>query len=143
MRGALEWLRNSAEQSGLIQLLAPDLAGEPGLVDTLAVPVIGAIGVITVAVITLVGTFRSSGRTAQVQRDNELDARADRQNERLMAELVRVTTLLEIRERERDTAVQARDQAREALGEYRERYAALRVRVRNAGLDPDTIGEEP
>ncbi|SDT74414.1 hypothetical protein [Actinoplanes derwentensis] len=139
--GPLQWLRNSAERSGLIQLLAPSLAADTSLLDKLAVPVIGAIGVITVAVITLIGTYRSSGRTAQVQRDNELDQRADRQNERLMQELVRVTALLEIRERERDAAVQARDQARETLGEYREKYAALRVRVRHAGLDPDTLGE--
>ncbi|MGK5677530.1 hypothetical protein [Actinoplanes sp. URMC 104] len=96
---------------------------------------------IVVAVITLIGTFRTSGRTAQVQRDNELDQRADRQNERLMAELTRLTELVATREKERDIAIEARDRAREHLHEYRELYAALRVRVRNAGLDPDTIGE--
>lgn len=104
-------------------------------------PVVGAIAMIIVAAITLIGTFRTSGRSAQVLRDNELDARADRQNERLMEELKRLTSLLELRERERDAAIDARDKAREALHEYRERYAALRVRVRNAGHDPDTLGD--
>lgn len=96
---------------------------------------------IVVAALTLIGTFRTSGRAAQVQRDNELDARADRQNERLLAEVTRLTALLETRERERDAAIDARDKTREQLHDYRERYASLRVRVLKAGSDPDTIGQ--
>lgn len=96
---------------------------------------------IIVAAFTLIGTFRTSGKAAQVQRDNELDQRADRQNERLLAEVTRLTSLVEQREKERDMAVEARDHAREQLNDYRERYATLRVQVRSAGLDPDNIGQ--
>lgn len=124
---------------GLGPLLAPELAAEPSLFEKLAIPIIGTIGMVIVAAFTLIGTFRTSGKAAQVQRDNELDQRADRQNERLLAEVTRLTSLVEQREKERDMAVEARDHAREQLNDYRERYAALRVQVRNAGLDPDNI----
>jgi hypothetical protein len=110
--------------------------------DKLAVPIVGTLGMVLVGALTLIGTFRTSGRSAQVSRDNQLDERADRQNERLTAEVTRLTAVLETRERERDTAIEARDAAREQLNDYRERYAALRVHVRNAGFDPDTIGQQ-
>jgi hypothetical protein len=130
-----------ADLIGLSPLLAPEVVVEPSLLDKLAVPIIGTIGMIIVGALTLIGTFRSSGRTAQVQRDNALDERADRQNERLTTEVTRLTGVLEMREKERDIAIEARDHAREQLNDYRERYAALRIHVRNAGLDPDTIGQ--
>jgi hypothetical protein len=96
---------------------------------------------IIVAAITLIGTFRSSGRSAQVLRDNHLDERADRQYAQMQAEVTRLTELVVQREKERDIAIEARDAARESLNDYRERYAALRVHVRNEGFDPDTIGQ--
>jgi len=126
---------------GLGPLLAPELASDPSLVEKLAIPIIGTLGMIVVGALTLIGTFRTSGKAAQVQRDNELDQRADRQNERLLAEVTRLTSLVEQREKERDMAVEARDHAREQLNDYRERYATLRVQVRSAGLDPDNIGQ--
>jgi hypothetical protein len=96
-------------------------------------PIVAAAAMVIVGAMTLAGTFRTSGRGEQTKRDMHLDDRADRQYAASQAEVVRLTALVQQREEERD-------KARTLCDEYREKHADLRVRVRAAGFDPETIG---
>lgn len=127
--------------------LAAEVAQTGSMLEQLAAPILGSAALILAGAITLIGTFRTSGRAAQTQReaqqskrDAELDERADKQYAASQAEVARLIALVDQRERERDEARDACDQARVSRDDYRERYAALRVSVRSAGFDPDTIG---
>ncbi len=125
-------------------VVAAEVAEAVSLVDKLLVPALTTLGVLGVGVLTLIGTFRTSGRAAQAQRDAQLDERADKQWLASQAENARVTTLCQQREQERDDARRERD-------DYRERWVKLRLEVRGVGLDPDNIikqegrhqGDEP
>jgi hypothetical protein len=88
-------------------------------------PILGVVGVSVAGVLTLVGTFRTSGRAAQTQRDMQLDERADKQAARLEEENGKLRQLCETRTEERD--------------DFRERWTRLRVAVIAAGFDPDDM----
>lgn len=91
-------------------------------------PILGVVGMAIAGTLTLVGTFRTSGRAAQTQRDAQLDERADKQAIRLEEENARLRTQLDDRTHQRD--------------DYRERWTRLRVGVIAAGLDPDELMAE-
>ncbi len=115
--------------------IAAEVAEAASLLDKLLVPVLSTLAVLGAGALTLIGTFRTSGRAAQVQRDAQLDQRADQQYRDSQAEVVRLTALVQQRETERDEARSERD-------DYRERWVTLRIDVRSAGHDPDNINAE-
>lgn len=102
----------------------PDASGSLDLAQLWG-PILGVIGISIAGLLTLVGTFRTSGRAAQVQRDMQLDERADKQAARLEDENTRLRGQLDERTQQRD--------------DYRERWSRLRVAVIAAGLDPDDL----
>ena len=116
-------------------LLAAEAAAEESWLQKAIVPVLGALGMIIVGLITQLGTFRTSQKNAQAQRDHQLDERADRQYLAMNAEVQRLLALVQAREQEREQARTERD-------EYRERWAKLRLNVFAAGFDPETIGDQ-
>lgn len=102
------------------------LAAEPaGLWAQLGPPAVGALAMILVGVITQMGTLRASSRTAQAQRDSQLDDRADRQYALLQQECAEARNRAARAEQERD--------------DYRERWAKLRLSIIAAGFDPDDV----
>lgn len=107
-------------------LFAPAPDASAGLdIAQLWAPILGVVGIAITGLFTLISTFRTSGRQAQVQRDMQLDERADKQAARLEDENTRL--------RERcETVTGQRD-------DYRERWSRLRVAVIAAGLDPDEL----
>lgn len=108
----------------LINTIAGDAAGASTW-SQLWPPIIAAAGMIAVGVVTQFGTLRTSSRTAQAQRDAQLDERADRQYERAQNEIKELRERCVVAERERD--------------DYRERWTRLRLDVMAAGLDPDNL----
>lgn len=115
--------------------IAVDMTTAAGVWDQLLVPVLSTLGVLGAGALTLIGTFRTSGRAAQVQRDAQLDERADKQYRDSQAEVARITALCHQREQERDDARRERD-------DYRERWVALRLDVLAAGIDPDNVDSQ-
>lgn len=95
-------------------------------------PVAGAIAMIAVGVITQFGTLRTSTRGAQVQRDAQLDERADRQYEQAKADVKELRERCAAAEKERDDMRVERD-------DYRERWTRTRLDILAAGLDPDNL----
>ncbi len=108
----------------------PDLAAAPDPAAGLDLaqlwgPILAVVGVTIAGAFTLIGTFRSSGRASQTQRDMQLDERADKQAARLEDENS------QLRARVEDVTGQRDD--------YRERWVRLRIGVINAGLNPDDL----
>lgn len=112
--------------------LAAEPAANSGASAQFWGPLLGAAGMIAVGLITQFGTLRSSSRTAQHQRDQQLDERADRQFDKAQGEIDRLQGRLAAAEKECDEMRAQRD-------DYRERYSKLRVDVYAAGMDPDNL----
>lgn len=102
---------------------APEAAGAD--LAQLWAPILGVIGMGIAGFLTLIGTFRTSGRAAQTQRDAQLDERADKQLARLEDENGKLRAALDERTHQRD--------------DFRERWTRLRIGVIAAGLDPDEL----
>lgn len=99
-------------------------------------PVLGALGVIATAVFTTITTLRTSQRATALQQQQQLEARSDKQYERLQKQLDETESELD---KARDVADALRRERDEAL----DNLARLRHRVWAAGHDPETIGREP
>lgn len=93
----------------------------PGNLSLYIVGAIAALASVLAAYLAMRGTFR----TADVQREAAFDAAVDKDRRDLRAEVEKLRGALDGIIAERDS--------------YRELYAALRVGVRERGLDPDNL----
>lgn len=98
--------------------------------------VLGAVSTIVVAIVTGVTTLRSNTRATALQQQQALEARSDKQYDRLV-------TQLDEAERDRDAARAEAAAYRRERDQAQDDYARLRHRVWLAGHDPDLIGREP
>lgn len=101
-------------------------AATPSPAWQLATTIGGAIVSLIAAVVVGWFSLRGSTRSTDSQRETAFDAQVDADRTQLRAKVEKLEAALDARTAERD--------------DYRERYAALRVGVRNAGLDPDELG---
>lgn len=98
-------------------------------------PIVGALAVIIVGAFTMVGTFRTSQRSASAAEAQRISDREQRSYANVVADRDKLRDELDEAETECDQMRKERNQAVED-------YNRLRLRIFRAGLDPDTIGTD-